>query len=79
MDRSIVVYARRPSMVPIEHEFGPSEKNSESFGSEYCPWAQTPYWPPCCSVATPLQFAQPVPELTPARLTTGDAFSVLFS
>ena len=33
-ERSIVVYARRPSVVPIEHEFGPSGKYSESAGSE---------------------------------------------
>ena len=31
-ERSIVVYARRPSIVPIEHEFGPSEIHIESFG-----------------------------------------------
>jgi hypothetical protein len=34
LERSIVVWARRPSCVPIEHEFGPSGKNSESLGSE---------------------------------------------
>ena len=34
LERSIVVWARRPSWVPIEHEFGPSGKNSESFGSD---------------------------------------------
>src|SRR3954471_8721480 len=62
-ERSIVVYARRPSIVPIEHELGPSEMNSESFGNEYWPWAQIPYWPPCWSVATPLQFAQLEPAL----------------
>jgi hypothetical protein len=33
-ERSIVVDARRPSIVPIEHEFGPSGKNSESAGNE---------------------------------------------
>ena len=42
-ERSIVVYARRPSVVPIEHEFGPSEIQSESFGNVYCPCAQMPY------------------------------------
>jgi hypothetical protein len=78
-ERSIVVYARRPSMVPIEHELGPSAKNSESFGNEYWPWPQMPYWPPCCRVATPLQFAQPDPEPALAALTVGDALSVLFS
>ena len=35
LERSIVVYARRPSIVPIEHEFGPSEIHSESFGNQY--------------------------------------------
>src|SRR3954452_575918 len=79
LERSIVVYARRPSIVPIEHEFGPSGKNSESFGNEYWPCAQMPYWPPCCSGATPLQFAQLEPELTLAALTVGDAFRTLFS
>jgi hypothetical protein len=34
LERSIVVYARLPIMVPIEHEFGPSGKKSESFGNE---------------------------------------------
>src|SRR3954471_1001815 len=53
LERSIVVYARRPSTVPIEQEFGPSGKKSESFGNEYWPCAQMPY-----SGATPLQFAQ---------------------
>jgi hypothetical protein len=33
LERSIVVYARRPSIVPIEHEFGPSEIHIESFGN----------------------------------------------
>jgi hypothetical protein len=33
-ERSIVVEARRLSCVPIVHEFGPSGKNSESFGNE---------------------------------------------
>ena len=47
LERSIVVYARRPSVVPIEHEFGPSEIHSESFGNVYWPCAQMPYWPPC--------------------------------
>ena len=47
LERSIVVYARRPSWVPIEHEFGPSEIHSESFGNVYWPCAQMPYWPPC--------------------------------
>ena len=34
LERSIVVCARRPSCVPIEHEFGPSGKNSESLGND---------------------------------------------
>src|SRR6195952_1380659 len=46
-ERSIVVYARRPSIVPIEHEFGPSGKNAESLAREYSPCAQMPYWAPC--------------------------------
>ena len=57
LERSIVVWARRPSCVPIEHEVGPSGKNSESLGSEKKPWAQMPYWPPCWSVLTPDQLA----------------------
>src|SRR5262245_58328896 len=56
-ERSIVVDARRPSVVPIEHEFGPSEIHSESFGNVYWPCAQMPYWPPCWSVLTPDQLA----------------------
>ena len=75
-----MVCARRPSIVPIEHEFAPSGKNSESFGSEYWPCAQMPYWPPCWSGATPLQLAQSEPELALGRLTVGDeGLSVLFS
>src|SRR3954447_10466502 len=57
LERSIVVYARRPSIVPIEHEFGPSGMYRESFGNEYEPCRQMPYWPPCWRGATPLQFA----------------------
>jgi len=34
LERSMVVYARRPSWVPSEHEFGPSVKNRESLGKE---------------------------------------------
>ena len=75
----MVVYARRPSIVPIEHEFGPSGMNSESFGSEYWPCAQMPYWPPCCRFATPLQLAQLEPELAFGAFTFGDALRVLFS
>ena len=34
LERSIVVCARRPSIVPVEHELGPSGKNRESLGNE---------------------------------------------
>src|SRR4029078_8935163 len=53
LERSIVVYARRPSIVPIEHEFGPSEIHSEAVGDVYWPCAQTPYWPPLVRLAAP--------------------------
>jgi hypothetical protein len=45
--RSMIVYDRRPSWVPIEHELGPSGIHRESFGNVYSPWTQIPYWPPC--------------------------------
>jgi len=38
-----------------------------------------PYWPPCWSVATPLQFAQPDPDPVLDTVTAGEALSVLFS
>src|SRR3954462_8406514 len=78
-ERSIVVYARRPSIVPIEHELGPSGKKRESLGSEYWPCAQIPYCAPCWSVATPLQLAHADPELTFGWLTVGELRRVLFS
>ena len=77
-ERSIVVCARRPSCVPIEHEFGPSEIHSESFGNRYWPCAQMPYWPPCWRVATPLQLAQDGAWVHVRRLTMGEMPSVLF-
>jgi hypothetical protein len=49
--------------VPIEQEFGPSGSHSESLGNRYEPCAQMPYWPPCWSEATPLQFAHAEPPL----------------
>ncbi len=79
LERSIVVYARRPSVVPIEHEFGPCGNHSESFGNRYWPCAQIPYWPPCCSVFTPDQLAHTFVAPFGAGLCVGLATNALFS
>ena len=65
--------------MPIEHEFGPSEIHRLSFGNVYWPWAQTPYWPPCCRFRTPDQLAQTLVAPFGAGFWVGLATSALFS
>ncbi len=65
--------------MPIEHEFGPSEIHRLSFGNVYWPWAQTPYWPPCCRLRTPDQLAHTLLAPFGAGFCVGLATSALFS
>src|SRR3954469_2406772 len=78
-ERSIVVYARRPSIVAIEHALGPSGEKGGALGRGDWARAQMPYCAPCWSVATPLQLAHAEPELTFGWLTVGELRRVLFS
>ena len=78
-ERSIVVDARRPSVMPIAHEFGPFEIHSGSFGNRNWPCAQMPYWAPCCSVLTPDQLAHMFVAPFGAGLCVGLATNALFS
>src|SRR5215210_5855143 len=78
LSRSIVVCVRLPTIEPCVHELDPSGKNRLSLWNEILPWAQMPYWEPCCRLATPDQLAQ-APPLGGTSTDTGSPTAALLA